>query len=84
MGGWLAGRDVFVRREDTCTRRRSRRSTSERRCAGELWDRGWGKPAMYAEIEGGDPLGMDEVTEAIAKVADELRDKREARAASPT
>lgn len=52
--------------------------------ASELWDRGWGKPAMYAEIEGADPPGMDEVGEAIARVADELREKREARAASPT
>jgi hypothetical protein len=52
--------------------------------ASELWSRGWGKPAMYAEIEGADPLGLDEVSVAIGKIADELRDKREARAASPT
>ena len=39
---------------------------------------------MYAEIEGADPLGLDEVSEAIRKIADELRDKREAKAASPT
>jgi hypothetical protein len=39
----------------------------------ELWDRGWGKPAMYAEIESADPLGLDEVSEAIGKIADETQ-----------
>jgi hypothetical protein len=52
--------------------------------ASVLWDRGWGRPAMYAEIEAADPLGMDEVGEAVARVADELRDKRESKAASTT
>jgi hypothetical protein len=50
----------------------------------ELWDRGWGKAAEFASIEGADPLGLDDVSEAIGKIADELRDKREAKAASPT
>jgi hypothetical protein len=64
--------------------KRPSETVTESPAASELWDRGWGNPAMYAEIEGADPLGMDEVGEAIARVADELRGQREARAASPT
>jgi hypothetical protein len=39
---------------------------------------GWGKPAEFAAIEGADPLEMDEVTEAIASLVDELARKRAA------
>jgi hypothetical protein len=36
---------------------------------------------MYAEIEGADPLGLGEVSDAIAEAVDEFRGQREARAA---
>ena len=34
----------------------------------ELLDRGWGKAPAFANIEGGDPLGQDDVAEAIQKL----------------
>jgi hypothetical protein len=46
----------------------------------ELMDRGWGKAPAFALIEGADPLELDEVSEAIASLVDELSARREARA----
>jgi hypothetical protein len=42
----------------------------------ELLDRGWGKAAAFASIEGTDPLERDEVAEAIQEIADELSARR--------
>jgi len=44
----------------------------------ELLDRGWGKAPAFANIEGADPLGQDEVAEAIQEIADELSARRSA------
>jgi hypothetical protein len=38
----------------------------------ELLDRGWGKAPVFAEIEGADPLEMDEVAREIQAIAHEL------------
>ena len=40
---------------------------------------GWGKPAAFMPIEGADPLGQDEVAEAIQTIADELKERRSER-----
>jgi hypothetical protein len=45
-----------------------------------LLDRGWGKAAAFANIEGGDPLEQDEVAEAISGLVDELSRRRDSRA----
>jgi hypothetical protein len=45
----------------------------------ELLDRGWGKAPAFANIEGADPLGQDEVPEAIQLIADELREGKAAK-----
>ena len=45
-----------------------------------LTERGWGKAAMFAPVEGGDPLEFGAVDEAIAGVVDELAARREAEA----
>ena len=45
----------------------------------ELLDRGWGKAPAFASIEGADPLGQDEVAEAIQLIADELREDKAAK-----
>jgi hypothetical protein len=45
----------------------------------ELLDRGWGKAPAFANIEGADPLGQDEVAEAIQLIADELREGKAAK-----
>jgi hypothetical protein len=34
---------------------------------------GWGKPAAFMPIEGGNPLEHDEVADAIQAIANELR-----------
>jgi hypothetical protein len=49
----------------------------------ELLDRGWGKAPAFASIEGSDPLETDEVAREIQRIADELRERREATAARP-
>ena len=46
--------------------------------ARELWDRGWGKAAAFAAIEGADPLELDEVAAEIHAIADALRAKNAA------
>jgi hypothetical protein len=46
----------------------------------ELLDRGWGKAAALAAIEGADPLELDEVSKAIASLIDELAARRESQA----
>jgi len=43
-----------------------------------LADRGYGKAAAFAALEGGDPLELGAVDEAIAGVVDELAVRREA------
>ena len=45
----------------------------------ELLDRGWGKAPAFANIEGADPLGQDEVAGAIQAIADELQAQRSER-----
>ena len=45
----------------------------------ELLDRGWGKAPAFANIEGADPLGQDEVAQAIQLIADELREGKAAK-----
>ena len=45
----------------------------------ELLDRGWGKAPAFASIEHGDPLELDEVSAEIARIADELRARRDAK-----
>jgi len=45
-----------------------------------LADRGYGKAAAFAALEGGDPLELGAVDEAIAGVVDELAARREAEA----
>jgi hypothetical protein len=37
---------------------------------------GWGKPPAFAAIEGADPLEQDEVSEAIAGLVVQLREKK--------
>ena len=44
----------------------------------ELVDRGWGKAAAFAGIEGADPLGMGEVEAEIRRIAEELQRQRPA------
>ena len=45
----------------------------------ELLDRGYGKAASFAAIEGADPLELDDVAREIAAIADELRARRESK-----
>ena len=40
--------------------------------AREILDRGWGKAVGFADIDGGDPLGMGEVEAEIRRIAEEL------------
>ncbi len=42
----------------------------------ELLDRGWGKAVGYADIEGADPLGHDEVAQEIREIAEALEQER--------
>ena len=44
--------------------------------ARELFDRGWGKAVGYADIEGADPLGHDEIAAEIKAIAAQLRAER--------
>ena len=44
----------------------------------ELLDRGFGKSASFAAIEGADPLELDELSREISAIADELRARRDA------
>jgi hypothetical protein len=44
----------------------------------ELLDRGWGKAPAFADIEGADPLELDDVSREIARITDELRARRTA------
>ena len=44
--------------------------------AREILDRGWGKAVGYADIEGADPLGHDEITREIKAIAEQLRAER--------
>ena len=47
-----------------------------------LMEHGWGKAASFAAIEGGDPLELDEVSEAISALVDELSARRDAKGAT--
>lgn len=42
----------------------------------ELMDRGYGRAASFAAIEGADPLELDAVAAEITAIADELRARR--------
>jgi hypothetical protein len=42
----------------------------------ELLDRGWGKAPTFANIEGEDPLGMEDVAAEIQAIANELGAQR--------
>ena len=42
----------------------------------EILDRGWGKAVGYADIDGADPLGEDEVMAEIRSLADALKRER--------
>jgi hypothetical protein len=42
----------------------------------ELLDRGWGRAASFAAVEGADPLELDAVAAEITQLADELRARR--------
>jgi hypothetical protein len=42
----------------------------------ELLDRGWEKALGFADIEGADPLAMDEVEAEIRSIAEALRAER--------
>jgi hypothetical protein len=44
----------------------------------ELWDRGYGKAASFAAIEGADPLELDEVSEEIVRLIGQLRAEKAA------
>jgi hypothetical protein len=44
-----------------------------------LLDRGWGKAPAFANIEGADPLGQDEIADAISELVDELSRRRDSR-----
>ena len=46
--------------------------------AREILDGGWGKAVGYADIEGADPLGDDEVQAEIRAIAEALEREREA------
>lgn len=46
-----------------------------------LADRGYGKAAAFAAVEGGDPLELGAVDKAIDETLDELAEAREAKAA---
>jgi len=44
----------------------------------ELLDRGWGRAPAFANIDGTDPLELDEVSAEVQAIADEMKAKREA------
>ena len=55
-----------------------RQKTSDRIAAmRELLDRGYGKAASFAAIEGADPLEIDDITREVAAIFDEMRERRE-------
>ena len=45
----------------------------------ELLDRAYGKAPAFANVEGADPLEMDEVAAEIKSIAEQLRAERPAR-----
>lgn len=45
----------------------------------ELLDRGYGKAASFAAIEGADPLDLDDVAREIHAIADQLAARRESK-----
>jgi hypothetical protein len=51
----------------------SNRAADRIRAAAEILDRGWGRPAQYAPIEGGDPLEQSELDAAIVSLIEQLR-----------
>lgn len=48
----------------------------------ELADRGWGKAPSYVAVDGLDPLELDGLAQEIARLEDEVKQRRQRKAAT--
>jgi hypothetical protein len=58
------------------------RSADRIKAWAELLDRGYGKAPAFAAVEGYDPLELDEVAQEIQRISDDLKKRREQKAAT--